>query len=222
VLPWKTIESVKTPEGLLELRQRSERDFIITIGGRVLMTSTAHRSEDRLAELSCAALAGRGQPRVLIGGLGMGFTLRSALGRLPSLAQITVVDLNPQVVAWNRGPLGRLTQGACDDARVKVVVADVAQIIAQTPANHFDAIVLDLYEGPHATLNRHRDPLYGNQALQRTWRALRGDGIFAVWSEEPDQPFEARLAAAGFLAQRHSGGKGGRIHVIYTATKQEK
>ncbi|HEX7599688.1 MAG TPA: spermidine synthase [Polyangia bacterium] len=222
MLPWKTIERVKTPEGVLELRQRSERDFLITIAGRVLMTSTAHRSEDKLAELSCAALTGRPHPRILIGGLGMGFTLRSALDRLPALAKVTVVDLNAQVVAWNRGPLGMLTQGACDDARVKVVVADVAQVIAQTPANHFDAIVFDLYEGPHATLNRHRDPLYGNEALERTWRALRPDGMFAVWSEERDQPFEARLAAAGFLAHRQSGGKGGRIHVIYTATRQEK
>jgi spermidine synthase len=221
VLPWQTLESVKTPEGNLELRQRGERDFLITIGGRVLMTSAAHRSEDELAELACAALPGKVQPRVLLGGLGMGFTLRRALDKLPPPARITVVDLNAQVVAWNRGPLSVLTRGASDDPRVKIVVGNVAQTIARAPAGHFDAIVIDLYEGPHAAISRDRDPLYGSEALERTLAALRPGGVFAVWSEERDKPFEDRLAAAGFAVERHHGSQGGRIHVVYIAIAQQ-
>jgi len=129
VLPWQTLESVKTREGILELRRHGERDFLITIAGRILMTSAAHRSEDELASLACAALAGKPRPKVLLGGLGMGFTLRTALDRLPAGARVTVVDLNRPLVDWNRGALGFLTKNAVADPRVKLVVADVAQVI---------------------------------------------------------------------------------------------
>jgi spermidine synthase len=218
VRPWKTVERVKTPEGPLELRQRGERDFLITIDGRILMTSVAHRSEDALAAIACAPLAGRERPRVLIGGLGMGYTLRAALDRLPPTARVTLVDLNPVVVQWCRGPLGALTAGAIDDPRVKVEVADVAQVIgAAAPASQ-DAIVLDLYEGPHQATNAAHDPLYGARALERTAQALRPDGIFAVWSEEVDRAFERRLATAGFEVRTHRAG-GGRTHVIYEASR---
>jgi spermidine synthase len=215
VLPWQTIESVKTREGILELRRRGERDFLITVAGRILMTSVAHRSEDELASLSCAALAGKARPKVLLGGLGMGFTLRTALDGLPAGARVTVVDLNRPLVDWNRGPLAFLTQNAVADTRVKIVVADVADAIARSPAGQFDAIVLDLYEGPHAATNRAPDPLYGSDALARTRSALRPGGVFAVWSEERDRAFEDRLAAAGFSVERHKSGQGGRVHVVY-------
>jgi spermidine synthase len=218
MLPWQTIESVKTREGVVELRRRGDKDFLITIAGRVLMTSSAHRSEDLLANLACDALAGKAKPKVLLGGLGMGFTLRAALDHLPNGAQVTVVDLNPQLVEWNRGPLGFLTGRAVEDPRVKVVIADVAQVIVRTPAGHFDAIVIDLYEGPHAATNRGRDPLYGPEAIARTGAALRPGGIFAVWSEERDRAFEDRLAAAAFDFRFHKCGKGGRIHVVYLAS----
>jgi predicted membrane-bound spermidine synthase len=216
MLPWQTIESVKTRAGVVELRQRGEKDFLITIAGRVLMTSMAHRSEDLLATLSCSGLGKR--PKILLGGLGMGFTLRAALDQLPADAQITVVDLNPQLVEWNRGPLGFLTGRAVEDPRVKVVIADVAQVIGRTPPGHFDAIVIDLYEGPHAATNRGHDPLYGPEAIARTRAALRPGGIFAVWSEERDRAFEDRLAAAQFDSRFHKCGKGGRIHVVYVAS----
>jgi spermidine synthase len=215
VLPWQTIESVKTREGLLELRRRGERDFLITIAGRILMTSTAHRSEDELARLSCAALAGKPRPKVMLGGLGMGFTLRTALDSLSASARVTVVDLNRPLVEWNRGPLAFLTKNAVEDPRVKIVVADVIQVIACSPAGQFDAIVLDLYEGPHTATNSVRDPLYGADALTRTKSALRPGGVFAVWSEERDRAFEDRLAAAGFSVERHKSGQGGRVHVVY-------
>src|SRR4051794_32656158 len=123
--PWQVIERVETNEGRLELRQRGERDFLITIGGRVLMTSAAHRSEDELARLACAAMIRRPRPRVLLGGLGMGYTLRAALDQLPPAAEIAVIDLNQQVVAWCQGPLAGLTDHATADRRVQITVGVV-------------------------------------------------------------------------------------------------
>jgi len=218
VRPWKTIESVPTPEGKLELRQRGERTFLITIGGRVLMTSEAHRSETRLAELACAAVADLPRPRMLIGGLGIGYTLRAALDRLPQAARVTVVDLNAAVVAWCAGPLAGLTSSATSDRRVTIVVGDVARVIADARAGAFDAIVLDLYEGPHHASSHPHDPLYGFAALRRTAAALTEDGVLAVWSEERDEAFEARLALE-FEVALHRGPSGGRKHVIHIARR---
>jgi spermidine synthase len=215
MLPWRTIDSLPTPEGRLELRQRGDGSSLITIDGRVLMTSAAHRSETELAQLACAPLAGRARAHVLVGGLGMGYTLRATLDELPATARVTVVELNPAVVTWCRGPLAAHTDNALADRRVKVVVRDVARVIGAAAAAAYDAIVLDLYEGPHQATNRASDPLYGRAALERAGKALRPGGVLAIWSEEPDRPFEARLAAAGFEVQRHARGKGGRSHTIY-------
>ncbi len=215
--PWETLERVATDEGPLELRRRGERDFLITIAGRVVMTSGAHRSEDALAQLACAELAQRQAPLVLIGGLGMGYTLRAALDVLPAAASVEVAELNPQVAAWCRGPLAPLTTRAVEDPRVTVTIADVAVAIAG--ARDLDAIVLDLYEGPHAATQRGaRDPLYGDDALRSVAAALRGDGIFAVWSEEADDAFENRLRAHRLPFVRHRIG-GGRTHVVYVAQR---
>jgi spermidine synthase len=217
--PWTTLDRVATPEGPLELRQRGERDFLITVGGRVLMTSAAHRSEDALARLACDALAGRAAPRLLLGGLGMGFTLRAALDRLPPAASVLVVELNPQVVAWCRGPLAPLTAGAIADPRVTIEISDVSRTIAAVPPAAFDAILLDLYEGPHAASQPPDDPLYGPTAIARAQAALRPGGVFAIWSEEADRRFEDRLAQAGMAAKRHLTGRGGRTHVVYIAPR---
>lgn len=221
VRPWRILDSVETPEGVLQIRQRGERDFLMTIGGRVLMTSVAHRSEDALAELTCGLPGARPRPRILLGGLGMGFTLRAALDRLPAGAIVDVVDLNPAVVAWCRGggPLAALTRQAADDRRVKIQVADVAAVIARAAPDGYDAILIDLYEGPHEAVNRSRDPLYGSKALERTWRALAPGGLFGVWSEEADDAFARRLAAAGFETACHQRARGGRTHTIYVGTK---
>jgi spermidine synthase len=215
--PWRTIDRTETPEGQLELRQRGEQDFLITIAGRVLMTSKAHRSEDELARLSCAALAGRA--RVLLGGLGMGHTLRAALDGLPSTGRITVVEISPRVVAWCRGPLAVLTDGATADHRVDVVVDDVAAVIARAPAGGYDAIILDLYEGPHEATRRAGDPLYGARAIERMQAAVAPGGVVAIWSEEADPHFEARLAAGEFRVERIRSGSGGRRHIIYLGTR---
>jgi spermidine synthase len=215
--PWQVIESVKTRDGVLELRRRGERDFLMVIAGRVLMSSVHHRSEDRLADLSCAALARKSRPRVLLGGLGMGYTLRAALVGLPAHAEITVVELNAKVVEWNRGPLGHLAGFPMRDERVTVVVDNVARVIARARPGRYDAIVLDLYEGPRSATRRTRDPLYGDQAVQAAASALAPGGIFAVWSEDADIPFEALLETHGFAVKRHKSGQGGRVHIVYLA-----
>jgi spermidine synthase len=215
--PWRTLDVVTTPEGDLELRQRGG-DFLIAIGGRVLMTSAAHRSEEELARRACAAVAGRPRVRLLVGGLGMGYTLRAALDALPPTAELVVAELNPTVVTWCRGPLAPLTRDALADPRVTVRVADVAAVIREAPAR-FDAIVLDLYEGPNAATQTASDPCYGEAALRACRAALRPGGVLAIWSEDPDRVFEERFARAGFRVSRHRGGRGGRAHVVYLGAR---
>jgi len=219
---WQTLDKVQTPEGTLELRQRGNGDFLIVIAGRVLMTSVTRRSEEALAALACAQLAGRPAPRVLIGGLGMGFTLRAALDALPAAARVVVAELNPEVVSWCSGPLATLTASAVQDRRVTVEMGDVAATIAAASPGAYDAILLDLYEGPHAATQRPDDPFYGAAALARTRAALSRRGVFAVWSEDADLPFARRLSTAGFTVSRHRVGQGGRAHFVYLAVRSER
>ena len=216
--PWRTVDTVATAEGALELRQRDAHDFLIVIGGRVLMTSTARRSEEELATLAAGAVPGRPRPSVLIVGLGMGYTLRAALDAFGPGARITVAELTPTVIDWCRGPLAALTADAASDPRVTIVVADVAKVIAAGPAR-YDAILLDLYEGPNASTQRKDDPFYGPRALQRSHTALRPDGVLAVWSEDPDAGFKRRFAASGFAVTTHRAGRGGRSHIVYLGVR---
>jgi spermidine synthase len=217
--PWQTLASVPTEEGALELRRRGEHDFLIVVGGRVLMTSSAHRSEDALARLAAGRLAGRAGLRVLIGGLGMAYTLRAALEAFPPDARITVAELNPTVVEWCRGPLAALTAAAASDPRVTIIVDDVARVIAGA-AGEYDAILLDLYEGPNAASQRRDDPFYGAAALGRQHAALRPGGVLAVWSEDPDAPYAKRFAAAGFSVTTQRPSQGGRSHVVYLGVRR--
>lgn len=227
---WETLASAETSEGRLELRRRGESELVITIGGRVLMNSAAHRSEAALAELACRPIAGLPRPRVLIGGLGMGYTLRAALGVLPRRASVTVAEIEPVIMEWCRGPLAAAAGKAVDDPRVMVEIGDVAATIARAAAGGagFDAILLDLYEGPRTAAggrDGRDDPLYGRAALARVRAALNPRGVFAVWSEEPDAAFEARLSAAGFTWERQRPGRGGPRHTLYlagTAPSQRK
>jgi len=211
--PWKTLETVTTADGALQLRQRGDREFLIVIDGRVLMTSRDRRSEQGLATLACDALAGP-RRRVLIGGLGMAYTVRAALDALPASAEVVVAELTPEVEAWCRGPLAVLTDAALADPRVQVVIGDVADVIARAPRGQFDAIILDLYEGPHAATQRADDPFYSRAALTRSHGALASGGTLAVWSEEPDDAFVRRFAAAGFDVATHRLGKT-RTHIVY-------
>jgi spermidine synthase len=187
------------------------------------MNSSANRSEVALGEYACRLVAGRPRPRVLIGGLGMAFTLRAALDALPATAQVVVAELEPAVVTWCRGPLGDLTGCAVNDPRVSVETDDVAAVIIAAThkgAARYDAIVIDLYVGPSADSDPHFDPYYGSHALQTTAHALTPGGIFAIWGENPDAAFEKRLTAARFTFERLRPGRGGLRHVVYIAKKQ--
>jgi len=214
VVPWTTLATADTPEGRLELRQRGKHDFLIVIGGRVLMASASRSSEEQLATRALAEVAAP-SPRVLIGGLGMGFTLRAALDALPATAKVTVAELDPTIVAWCNGPLAPATKHAVGDRRVTLQLGDVAAVIAAAAPGAYHAIVLDLYEGPNAASQARDDPFYGPTALARTRAALAAGGVLGVWSEDADAPFAKRLAAARFAVTTHRIGTGGRRHVIY-------
>jgi spermidine synthase len=214
MVPWKALETITTSEGELQLRQRGPREFLITINGRVLMTSSERTSELAVAALACKELAGHKSPRVLIGGLGMAYTVRAALDVLPKKAQVTVAELTPEVETWCKGPLALLTKGAALDPRVRIVIKDVARVIEEAPAGRFDAIVLDLYEGPHAAQRRENDPFYGRAALQRSYAALATGGVLAIWSEEVNAVFKKRMIEAGFSTTVHHPG-GSRAYVVY-------
>jgi len=221
--PWETLDRFDSDEGELELRRRGAREFLITARGRVLMNSAASRSETALAESACAELRGRPAPRVLIGGLGMGCTLRAALDALPAGATVIVAELHEAMVRWCRGPLAELTERAVDDPRVELRIGDVAREIgaaAAPSATRYDAVLLDLYEGPHPASQPRSHPHYGAAALARAHAALRPGGILAIWSEDPDPRFERALRRARFAVRLERPGRGGRRHAVYLATAQ--
>ena len=211
---WQTVATVGTPEGRLELRRRRD-DWLMVIDGRVLMNSFSRSSEEQLAKLGLERLGERPAPRILVSGLGMGFTLRAVLDRAPPAAQVVVAELHPVVVEWCRGPLGPANGEAIRDPRVRVEVVDVAELIARTPAGGFDLILLDLFEGPNAATQAPDDPFYGPAALARTHRALARGGVVGFWSEDADAPFARRFAAAGFSVTKHSLRSGQSRHVVY-------
>ena len=221
MIPWKTLAAVATSEGELQLRQRGEREFLITIAGRVLMTSSERTSELAVAQLACQELAGRKAPRVLIGGLGMAYTVRAALDALPAAARVTVVELTPEVGQWCRGPLAPLTGGAVLDSRVQVVIDDVAKVVARARPGSYDAIIFDLYEGPHGKGARaaDRDPFYGRIALAQQHAALAPGGVLSIWSEEGNLGYKRRMIEAGFDARVHHPGSS-RAYVVYLGKRE--
>ena len=220
--PWVTLERVASAGGELELRARGGREFLITVAGRVLMTSAAHESESALARWLCEEIAAEGRPRVLIGGLGMGYTLRAALDALPRTAAVRVCELEPAVVAWCRGPLAELTGRALEDPRVEVVVADVRASLRAAASGTlapFAAIALDLFAGPRGTRDEEDHPLWGAAALADAARAHAPGGALGIWCEEPAPGFAKRLARAGLPAQLRRAGRGGRRHAVYLARR---
>jgi len=219
--PWQTLDSIATADGLLELRRRAADDFLITIDGRVLMNSRAQASEVGLARLACRPIASRRTPRVLIGGLGMGCTLRAALTELPRDARVVVAELTPRVVDWCSGPLADVNAGALRDPRCEVRVEDVADTVVSTVATAagkpaYDAVMFDLYEGPAASGDR----LFGRRALERVRAVLRPGGVFAIWSEGVTPGFERRLELSGYAVERRRLGRGGLRHVVYLARQK--
>lgn len=222
-LPWIIIDTALTPDGKLVLQQRGARDYLITIDGRVLMNSMTHRSEAALGALACRGLAAADRPRVLVGGLGMAFTLRAVLDALPGTAAVTVAELNPVIVAWCRGPIADLTARAVDDPRVTVAITDFADVLrsAAGAAQRLDAIVIDLYVGPDND-TRAADALYGTRACECALTALRPGGVFAIWAEAYHESYAKRLAAAGFTVTAERPAKGNRRFVVYLATKPSR
>lgn len=217
--PWIELGRAKAPDGSeLVLRRRGE-DFVIRVGGIDLMSSRMHHSEDQLAWLGCAALASAPRARVLVGGLGMGFTTRAALSVLAPDAEVVVAELLPEVVAWNRGPLAEVAGRPLDDRRVQVVERDVVDVIAGSPSS-FDAILLDVDNGPEALASTGNARLYSPRGLARIAQALRPAGVLAVWSVAGDERFTAKLARAGFDAKTErvrERPNGGAIHCIWIA-----
>ncbi|MEM7356725.1 MAG: hypothetical protein AAF657_38270 [Acidobacteriota bacterium] len=195
-----------------------ERDgvFQIRIDGMELMSSRAHGSEKALAELTREAIRRIAAPKVLIGGLGMGYTLRSALECFPQAARLVVAEVFPQVVAWNRGPLAHLAGRPLDDPRVELRQKDVSKVIASEP---FDAIVLDVDNGPAAFTLESNGGLYTASGLARIRRGLTPRGVLSVWSAADEPAFERRMRRAGFKVSRERiparGRGGGPRHTIY-------
>ena len=191
------------------------------LGANELMNSRLSGSEEALATLSCAKILPRLTPRILIGGLGMGFTLRAALSALPDDAQIDVAELVPAVVAWAQGPMAAHHGDSLSDARTRIIIDDVARLIAGG-AGRYDAILLDVDNGPDGLTKNANDHLYSDAGLARAKAALRPHGVLAVWSAEGDAGFVRRFEASGFDAEavpvRANKAKSGRRHMIMFGT----
>jgi spermidine synthase len=222
--PWKLLDRAQMPESGEELRlyQRGW-EFSIRVDSHELMNSRAHGSEDALAELACVRIAHRPCPRILIGGLGMGYTTAAALHRLGADGQVVVAELVPAVVAWNRGLLADLAGHPLHDARVTVQEADVARIL-RAEQGAYDAILLDVDNGPVSLTRKGNDWLYARAGLDAAYAALRAGGVLAVWSAGPDRAFAKRLCRAGFevseVSARARGPRGGGRHIIWLAVRR--
>lgn len=218
MIPWKVLDRAVVPGNALELSLLQHgREFAIRLGPNELMGSSEHGSEAALAELACARLRGRSGCRLLIGGLGLGYTLAAALRELDrdfeGEASVVVAELVPAVVAWNRGPLAELNGRALEDPRVDVRESDVAQVLRGEKAK-FDAILLDVDNGPNWVTRSKNDWLYSIVGLRAAFDALKRGGILAVWSVSPDPVFTKRLSQIGFASEaitvRSRGSRGGR------------
>src|SRR5690554_38472 len=219
--PWITLDSTTLPDRGELVLQKRDQEYVLRADGVELMTSRAHGSEDALGTRGVAPIARRPNARVLIGGLGMGFTLRAALDALGPDASVFISELLPAVVAWNRGPLSQLADSPLDDPRVTLLEGDVAEHITRTQTR-FDAILLDVDNGPEALTAQANDGLYGPAGLERAFHALTSGGVLGVWSVSDDQAFSRRLKKARFQIKRHAAfaaGERGRRHLVWIATR---
>ncbi|MEA3011441.1 MAG: hypothetical protein QOJ91_3133 [Sphingomonadales bacterium] len=223
MIPRVTIDSAFVPGGgELRLVQRGD-DFWIMLGANALMSTRLRGSEEALATLACERIAGRARPAILIGGLGMGFTLRAALSALGRDSAVTVSELVPAIISWARGPMAHIHAGSLEDPRVRIVESDVGDLIAQARSG-FDAILLDVDNGPDALSRDTNDRLYDLDGLSRAKAALKPGGLLAIWSAAADPAFSRRLAMAGFRVEEvtvraHAGRKGAK-HMIWLATRR--
>ncbi len=221
MIPLDLIDSAPIPEGGVMHLYRRGHEFVIHVDGRELMASGASFSEQALADLACDRLIDLGTSRVLIGGLGMGFTLARSLQRVGKEGHVVVAELVPGIVRWNRGPLGSVAGFPLADPRASVHAGNVCDVIAQ-PSEPFDAILLDVDNGPRGISHSGNDWLYSWQGLEAARAALRPGGVLAVWSAFDDSAFTRRLGHAGFkvevLPVRARGPqKGGRMHTVWIA-----
>jgi len=215
------LATARIPDTNTEMKLHRHADrFAISIPGRgELMNSRVHGSEIALAEMTCKRVAAQASPRLLIGGLGMGFTLAATLAASGDEAEVVVAELVPEVVDWNRELLGEAAGHPLNDPRSKVFVGDVAQLLRES-AGQFDAVMMDVDNGPEALIRRENDWLYSPAGLAATRRALRPNGVLAVWSASPDKRFSSRLARAGFdvdlqMVRPHRAGKGARHYIWF-------
>jgi len=224
LIPWTLLDTAQIPGGG-ELRlMRRGTEFSIKLGQNELMNSRLSGSEQALATLACRRIQTRERPRMLIGGLGMGFTLRAALAVLGPKAEIVVAELVPSVVAWARGEMAEMFGDSLTDPRVTIRAEDVGQIIRSARAA-YDTILLDVDNGPEGLTRESNDALYDLKGLTAARVALRAGGVLAVWSSEPHPRFTQRLRKAGFdvneVPVRANGPRGGARHVIWIAVRPD-
>ena len=223
MIPWLQVDTARVPGADVELRlMRRGAEFSMMLGQNELMNSRLSGSEEALATLACRRIEAVECPHVLIGGLGMGFTLRAALAVLGTEARITVAELVPAVIAWARGPMANIFADSLNDPRASILSADVIEVIQSHPSA-FDAILLDVDNGPEGLIRKANDALYNLKGLKAIHRALRPGGVLAVWSSGPNPLFSKRLRYAGFdvseVAVRATAKRSGARHVIWFATK---
>jgi spermidine synthase len=225
VIPWVLLETARVPGSGGELRlMRRGSEYSIRLGQNELMNSRLGGSEEALATIACGKLRSHEPPRFLIGGLGMGFTLRAALASLGADARVTVAELVPAVLAWARGPMADIFGGSLDDPRVCLREADVGELI-RSGQSTFDAILLDVDNGPDGLTRESNDSLYGLDGLRAARAVLRPGGLLAVWSAEPDDTFMKRLRRAGFESEeikvRARRSRAGATHVIWIGKRRD-
>ena len=216
--PWELIGQTCTPDGTDMRLVRRGGEYVILANGKSLMSSRMHGSEEALAAFACRRAQKLADPCVLVGGLGMGFTLRATLDVLPPAAIVVVAELLPAVVEWNRGPLGPLADRPLHDRRVRVDVGDVADTLRASPGR-FDAVVLDVDNGPIAFSASGNAGLYSDRGLASARMALKAGGVLAVWSAWDDRKFEQRLRYGKFTVEvervRGRLKQGGPRHTIF-------
>jgi spermidine synthase len=223
MIPWLQLDTARVPGADVQLRlMQRGAEFSMRLGQNELMSSRLSGSEEALATLACRRIEAVKRPHLLIGGLGMGFTLRAALAVLGSDARIMVAELVPAVIGWARGPMADIFGDSLDDPRASIREADVVDVI-RSHDSAFDAILLDVDNGPEGLIRKANDALYDLKGLNAIRRALRPGGVLAVWSSGPNPLFSKRLRAAGFdvneVAVRATTKRSGARHLIWFATK---
>jgi spermidine synthase len=218
VVPWEVLGEAAAPDGTLLSLTRRGHEYVILAKGKSLMSNRMHGSEEALATFGLKTLPSSREPRVLVGGLGMGYTLRATLNHLPASAVVDVAELMPAIVEWNRGPLGPLAEHPLHDKRARVIVGDVAATL-RANRGAYDAILLDVDNGPAAFTTDFNGGLYDNAGVANAKAALKPGGTLAVWSAWDDRKFEQRLRYAGFqVAVEHVRARlkqGGPYHTIF-------